>query len=600
MILSKMRRPHLISRLPVASAFFSKTPFLTDLAQDSFRNTTLVSVPFVNFTSIQTSLVDNAHKNQNPPNRLFSLANSCSETIFNIANGGSQGDSSDEIYTTDTECLFQKYQRVYIAVGSNEGDRFGNIMSALRRLGNVKHEEENNKLTDGEALEIEPVVKIVRTSFLYESSPMYVTDQASFFNGVVEIETRLSPHLLLTKLKEIELLLGRDLNNGIRNGPRKIDLDILFYGVRNSSKDSNRNIKRNSSMQVKTSRLSIPHERIGERDFVLSPLCDLDRDIVHPITNTSVGKMMSLLRKQQIENVDKKENADKESFLERILPLPRGRLLKFNETIVMGVLNVTPDSFSDGGHHKGSVDSATAVALKMIEDGAGIIDIGGESTRPGAREVAIEEELQRTLPVIRSIRQVSDVPISIDTRHALVAKAAVQAGADIVNDVSGGRFDLQMLPTVSQLQVPIVLMHSRGTPETMQSMVDYDDIVIDVASSLMECSLAAENAGISRWLQILDPGIGFAKNIDQNLSLLKHSPKLRSLTTNIPFLFGASRKGFIGKISGESRPEERDFGTVTACVFGVGWKQVPTVVRVHNVKGLKQAMMVMDSILKAA
>ena len=136
-------------------------------------------------------------------------------------------------------------------------------------------------------------------------------------------------------------------------------------------------------MQVKTSRLSIPHERIGERDFVLSPLCDLDQDIVHPITNTSVGKMMSLLREQQIENVNKKENADKESFLERILPLPRGRLLKFNETIVMGVLNVTPDSFSDGGHHKGSVDSATAVALKMIEDGAGIIDIGGESTRPG-------------------------------------------------------------------------------------------------------------------------------------------------------------------------------------------------------------------------
>lgn len=204
---------------------------------------------------------------------------------------------------------------------------------------------------------------------------------------------------------------------------------------------------------------------------------------------------------------------------------------------------------------------------------------------------------------------VSDIPISIDTRHARVAREAIEAGADIVNDVSGGTFDPKMLETVAQLKVPIILMHMRGTPETMQSMTEYNDVVSDVSASLLERSLAAQKAGIPRWLQVVDPGIGFAKDLDGNLSLMKHMNTLRSMVNHIPILLGPSRKGFIGKISGETDPKERDFGTAAACATALNDSKDPkddeqfhkkcSIVRVHNVKGIKQAMMIMEAINKA-
>lgn len=191
--------------------------------------------------------------------------------------------------------------------------------------------------------------------------------------------------------------------------------------------------------------------------------------------------------------------------------------------------------------------------------------------------------------------------ISIDTRHAEVAQAAVEAGADIVNDVSGGTFDSQMLKTVAQMRVPMILMHMRGTPEIMQQMTDYDDVVSDVAATLIERSRAAEQAGIPRWMQVLDPGIGFAKDLRGNLLLLRKMSTLRSTLRDCPILLGTSRKGFIGKIANETNPEARDFGTVASCVAALCLEenQGCNILRVHNVKGMKQAAMVMDAIKDA-
>ena len=455
--------------------------------------------------------------------------------------------------------------RVYIAVGSNLGNRFENIASSVKELCSDER------------------VKLIQTSFLYETAPMYVTDQPAFLNGMIEIETTLLPFDLLKRVKEVEEDLGRDFK-GKRNGPRSVDLDIIFYGVEDDS----------PSLLLESETLEIPHPRIGEREFVLGPLLDLKANQVrHPSLHLTVDEMYV--------NLKAAPGFKKEAV--RILPLPRDRMLYFNETLIMGILNVTPDSFSDGGNYEGSAQIAAEQAFQMERDGATIIDIGGESTRPGAEEVKIEEELQRTIPVIQRIREQSNIPISIDTRHSVVARAAVGAGADIVNDVSGGTFDGNMLSTVAELGVPMILMHMRGTPATMQSMTEYDNVVVDVVASLMERSRAAKAAGIPRWMQILDPGIGFAKNLAGNLILLKKLNFIRSDIENMPILLGTSRKGFIGKITGEGNAVDRDFGSVassiTALCLGRNGCLGCNILRVHNVKGAKQAIMVMDAIVNA-
>lgn len=462
--------------------------------------------------------------------------------------------------------------RAFVAVGSNLGDAYGNIRKGLELLQTHHSDTLPSTL---------PSVRIVRTSYLRETSPMYKMDQPSFLNGMVEIETSLSPQDLLKRIKSVEKDLGRDFN-AERNGPRPLDLDIISYG--------NGDGRSSSSIIVNDPDLRVPHVGMAEREFVLAPFCDIDPAVTHPVEKVTIGEMLSrlMLTSNDVPAV-------------RVLPLPRGRLLRFSETIVMGILNVTPDSFSDGGRLEGSAELAAEQALEMVKDGAGIIDIGGESTRPGADEVAVHEELQRTVPVIEMIRKVSDVPISIDTRNAAVAKAAIDAGADIVNDVSGGTHDPDMLRTVAELGVPMVLMHMRGTPKTMQDMTEYSDVVKDVASALLERSVDAEVAGIPRWMQILDPGIGFAKDFEDNLRLLKHTGRLRQLVGAFPILLGPSRKGFIGTISGETNPKERDFGTAAACVVGSiglssGGEEGCAILRVHNVRGVKQAAQVMDSV----
>lgn len=271
-------------------------------------------------------------------------------------------------------------------------------------------------------------------------------------------------------------------------------------------------------------------------------------------------------------------------------------LRKKDRTLVMGVLNVTPDSFSDGGRFNNK-DVATNYALKMVKDGADIIDIGGESTRPGSDRISIQEELDRVLPVISALRD-SDVAISIDTMRAEVARAAVEAGACMVNDVSGGKADPEMLDYVSTLDTPFILMHWRGPSNIMNTLTDYDNVAKDVATEISQQVDVAVAAGIARERIAIDPGIGFAKTVDQNWPILKHLDILENL--GLPILMGASRKKFLGELlatDGLARDsDERESATtaITALMAARGlWA-----VRVHDVRPSSDAVLVVDRIAK--
>ncbi len=242
----------------------------------------------------------------------------------------------------------------------------------------------------------------------------------------------------------------------------------------------------------------------------------------------------------------------------------------------MGILNVTPDSFSDGGLYA-SIEAAVARATEMIEEGADLIDVGGESTRPGAEDVSPDIEIDRTAGVVERIAPLG-VPVSIDTRKAVVAKAALDAGAQLVNDVSSGRFDPAMLPLVADWRVPIVLMHMRGTPRTMDEQTDYGDVVADVRRELGERVAAAKHAGVEESNIFLDPGLGFAKTSEQSLELLRRIGELGG--EGFPLVVGPSRKRFVGRVLG-AEVDDRLEGTLAACAWcamnGVD------VVRVHDV-----------------
>ena len=252
---------------------------------------------------------------------------------------------------------------------------------------------------------------------------------------------------------------------------------------------------------------------------------------------------------------------------------------------VMGILNVTPDSFSDGGRFD---DHAAALshARLMQRQGAAIIDIGGESTRPGAAEVDTATEIQRTAPVIAAIRRESAVPVSIDTRKAAVAQAAAEAGASLVNDVAAMTFDPAMASTVAASGLPVCIMHSIGTPQTMQNDPVYDDVLLDIYDYLDRRIAAAEAAGIARAQIIIDPGIGFGKTLEHNLTILRFIAIYHGLGCAI--LLGASRKRFIGTIGGGDTPDDRLGGSVAVALHGA--RQGVQVLRVHDILATRQAL----------
>jgi dihydropteroate synthase len=266
-----------------------------------------------------------------------------------------------------------------------------------------------------------------------------------------------------------------------------------------------------------------------------------------------------------------------------------------HHTYLMGVINVTPDSFSDGGQFN-SIAAACQQATQFVQAGADILDIGGESTRPGAAIVSSEEELERVIPVIRGIRQQGlEIPISIDTTKATVAKAAIEAGANMVNDVSGGVFDPDMLKTVAALGVPIALMHMRGTPATMQQLTDYQDLITEVGDFLADRIQVAVDCGIDRSNIIIDPGIGFAKTYQQNIDLLKNLLILRQ-RLQLPLLVGVSRKSFIGQILEQPDPQQRVWGTAAACCVAIA--NGADILRVHDVAAMHDVRRVADVLFR--
>jgi dihydropteroate synthase len=261
------------------------------------------------------------------------------------------------------------------------------------------------------------------------------------------------------------------------------------------------------------------------------------------------------------------------------------------KTHIMGILNVTPDSFTDGGTFFRK-DSAIGHALSMIEDGADIIDIGGESTRPGSDPVSCEEETRRTIPVIEEIAKRVKVPLSIDTCKADVARRALEAGASIVNDISGLKFDPAMAAVVADHKVPVVVMHIKGAPKNMQVNPEYEALIPEIIDSLRESISLAVGAGIPEDMIIVDPGIGFGKTFEHNLQILK---ELRSFTLlGKPVLIGPSRKAFLGKILGNAPTSGRLEGTAAAVAISI--MNGAHIVRVHDVKEMVKVARVADAI----
>lgn len=500
----------------------------------------------------------------------------------------------------------------YIAVGSNVGSPVENIIKAIEQL---------NQVTD---------TKVVQTSSLYESEPMYHLDQDKFINGVFEITTKLTPQSLLKILKEIEYnVLGRV--KLIENGPRSIDLDILLYDdlVLNDT-------------QVN---LTIPHISMLERTFVLQPLCELvPPTYIHPL---SAEPIHNHLKQLYVSTGD--ASKQKSNRLSTHVPLfnalsnhhDANAALTFDlthhthRTRLMGILNTTPDSFSDGGR-SASLPLAIENALKMVHAGVDIIDIGGVSTRPGSIAPDAEEEWRRVVPIVKGIREHADeklrnVIISVDTYRAKIARDAIEAGADIINDISGGLFDEDMFKVVAETGVPYVLNHTRGTPDTMSKLNHYENsedaglveyfkseenideseenvLLKAVSRELCVQYRKAIDAGVKRWQIITDPGIGFAKNLRQNLAIIRGTPLIKSYSNfnedtetfnsleGLPILLGPSRKKFIGTLTNEKVPSERVLTTGAVIMSCVGYQS--DIVRVHDVEEVKKVLLIGDALYR--
>src|ERR1043165_680249 len=270
------------------------------------------------------------------------------------------------------------------------------------------------------------------------------------------------------------------------------------------------------------------------------------------------------------------------------------RVVTYGErTLIMGVLNVTPDSFSDGGEFF-SRDKAIAHAQRMIAEGADIIDVGGESTRPGSEFISDDEEMRRVIPVIEQLSSASSVPISIDTTKASVAHAALKAGAEIINDISGLRFEPSLADEAARVNAGLLLMHSRGTPKDMQQIPFAEDVMSDVITGLHESIRLANQHGVADEHLAVDPGIGFGKSVEQNLELIAKLDQLAREFSDLPIVIGTSRKSFLGKLLNGAPADQRLYGTIATVVASV--LNGAHIVRVHDVKEAAEAVRVANAI----
>lgn len=500
---------------------------------------------------------------------------------------------------------FQKGQThvAYIAFGSNAGPSLTYIQQCVPELASRG-------------------VTVTSTSSIFESSPMYVLSQAKFYNGVFKVETKLTPIDLLAVLKEVEYnVFGRVKE--LENGPRSIDLDIVLFD--------------DDLVFNQPPLLTIPHVAMLDRSFVLKPLVQLvGPHAVHPLTAETFQSHL-----EQITDPDPAVQAS--SALRVVVPIsretfsaspstPGSAALVYDPdhhtlpTQVMAILNATPDSFSDGGEYYDDIPKIVSKAREFVTQGATILDIGGMSTRPGLGADTIpspQEEIKRVVPVIEALRKDSffdGIVVSVDTYRASVARAAVAAGADIVNDISAGQLDGEMFGAVAELKVPIILNHTRGTPATMNSLADYrvqqvDDettndnhsqiqpnsreAVIEVVGQELEARVSeAVNAGIQRSQIILDPGLGFAKTLSHNMAIIQDFSLLRNRESlrGYAWLVGPSRKKFIGTITGQADPAARVLGT--AAVVGALVQGGADIVRVHDVSEMVNVVKMADGIYR--
>ncbi|EMD36886.1 hypothetical protein CERSUDRAFT_114805 [Gelatoporia subvermispora B] len=533
-----------------------------------------------------------------------------------------------------------------IALGSNLGDRFANVEAALRLLE-----------TPDDAGH--PKAAIIDTSFMYETAPMYVTDQPKFINCACIVETDLEPRALLAFLKDIENKVGRVVS--FKNGPRAIDLDVLLLDdeVIDTRPESQR-----ATLDNLAGELVVPHPRIAEREFVLRPMNDILPTYRHPVLRKPVHTLLSDLLEHQTAGTP---------VLSKVVPFPKypnvdGSIVPSTaaywtfptsslpahsaprKTYIMGTLNATPDSFSDGSRHN-NMPAAIAYTTSCVADGADIVDIGGYSTRPHADYVSPEEEIARVVPVIEAIRGLSkdagsddslpakaaDILISVDTFRWDVAEAAVKAGANCINDVyafvgpewpltqASSEHFLKMRKVARDLAVPVILMHSRGEASANKDYSQYvyatppqgpGAVLEGVRAELAERVDAAvrRRGGIRRWLVIVDPGIGFSKTVDGNLEVLRnaaavtadaplsrygHNSNERNPLAGFPQLIGTSRKSFLGAILAQSdaddakqgretRPDERGWATAAAVACAV--QQKADVIRVHDVQQMRDVI----------
>ncbi|KAJ6618651.1 Dihydropteroate synthase-like protein [Mycena sp. CBHHK59/15] len=547
---------------------------------------------------------------------------------------------------------------VALALGSNLGDRFYNIELALRLL------ETPRELLQAEGTNA--TVSVANTSFLYESAPMYVTDQPSFINCACMIETNLAPLLLLKLLKTIETTVGRVPS--IRNGPRAVDLDIILY---DDAVIDTRSSSRKEADDLE-GELLVPHPRMTEREFVLRPLHDITPDFVHPVLHQTVSSLLAALE-APVDSVPMKKvipfpqcpppsnylfpHTSVEVVPPTLThwtfpcsPVSKPMLGPFSpsKTHVMATLNTTPDSFSDGATHN-TLPTALAYAQDAVAAGATILDVGGYSTRPGAASISIEEEIDRVVPSITTIRagggdadgRLQALPISVDTCRPEVARAAILAGANCINDVYAftgqnsypypgsvderGKQDTcmkEMKRIAREFAVPVVLMHSRGDAGRNKDYGAYEyagtgqTVLEGVRVELGEKVdlIVKGKGGVRRWSVIVDPGVGFSKTLGGNLEVLRNaavitadvnvgkgSNKQRNLLLGYPQLIGASRKSFLGVIleqNGGRKTEPKERGWATAAAVACAVQQGAAVVRVHDTHEMADVVQVANALWK--
>lgn len=422
---------------------------------------------------------------------------------------------------------------IVIALGANLPSSFGSPRETIRNT----------------IAEINRVgIKVLYQSPVYLTAPVPISDQPWYHNAVIGVSTDRSPHELLRTLQVIENNFGRIRTE--RNAPRIIDLDIVTYHNFVQSQDD----------------LILPHPRMDERAFVLYPLRDIAPRWIHPVRKKTVQELID--------------------------DLPSGQdIQKQNRPLVMGIVNVTPDSFSDGGQFE-TTASAIQHGLQLIGEGADILDVGGESTRPTSVVILPDQEQQRIIPVIEGLRN-SGALISTDTRNASTMAAALKAGAGMINDISALTHDENSIHVLKESDCRICLMHMQGTPQTMQINPRYDDVVTDVYQYLEERIEFCLSHGISPDRLIIDVGIGFGKTLDHTLALLRDLPRFHDLGADI--LLGVSRKSFIERICEREIPApDRMAGSLAALIPAC--RNNLQIVRVHDVAATRQFIDVVQKI----